>query len=79
MSKQNSCCARKPREKKQPTCCGAGQVNIALACSGGSNSGQITNEIAKNHEFTLSPEDLGKALTAARDKLAARVEEVTEG
>ena len=47
MDRQNNCCSPKPREKKQATCCGAGQVNTILACSGGSNVGQITNEIAK--------------------------------
>ena len=45
MSKQNSCCTPAPR--KEATCCEAGQVNIALACSGGSNVGQIANEVAK--------------------------------
>jgi len=47
MAAQNSCCTPKPGENKQATCCEAGQVNIALACSGGSNVGQITNEVAK--------------------------------
>ena len=47
MAAQNSCCSPKPRAEKQATCCEAGQVNIALACSGGSNVAQITNDIAK--------------------------------
>ena len=47
MAAQNSCCTPKPRAEKQATCCKAGQANIALACSGGSNVGQITNELAK--------------------------------
>lgn len=47
MAEQNSCCTPKPRKEDQASCCEAGQVNIALACSGGSNVGQITNEVAK--------------------------------
>jgi uncharacterized metal-binding protein len=45
MSSKDSCCAPQPR--KEATCCEAGQVNICLACSGGSNVGQMTNEVAK--------------------------------
>ena len=47
MSKQDSCCTPKPRKKKQATCCEVGRVNTVLACSGASNVGQITNEVAK--------------------------------
>lgn len=131
----------------QKSCCCSGDVNIVLACSGGSNVGQITNEVArkldeageakffclagvgghisgmvasvkgadkvvvldgcpvgcakkcmdaaavegyeyvvvtelgieKEHLFDLSPNDLDKTLTAARDKFAAQLEDVTEG
>jgi len=45
MSKQNSC--HTPGPRKEATCCEASKVNIALACSGGSNVGQITNDVAK--------------------------------
>ncbi len=31
----------------QKGCCQSGGVNVVLACSGGSNVGQITNEVAK--------------------------------
>jgi len=144
VAKRNSCCASKPRTEDQSGCCGAGQVNIVLACSGGSNVGQITNEVAKRldeagdakffclagvggrvsgmvasvkgsdkvlvldgcpvacakkcvdaagiesyeylvvtelgiekkHAFDLGPEELGKTLAAARDKLAAALQRV---
>lgn len=46
MSEQNGCCSRKSGGQ-QKTCCGAGRVNTVLACSGASNVGQITNEVAK--------------------------------
>jgi len=127
-------------DKKTSCCCG-GRVDIVLACCGGSNAGQITNEVAKkldtagdakffclagvgghvsgmvasvkgadkvlvldgcpvgcakkcvdeagiqkyeclvvtelgiekNHDFSLKPEDVDKALLAARDKLAAEI------
>ena len=32
---------------EQKRCCESGDANIVLACSGGSNVGQITNEVAK--------------------------------
>lgn len=47
MTAQNSCCSPKPRMEKDATCCSAGRVNTILACSGASNVGQITNEVAK--------------------------------
>ena len=37
--------------KKNDCCCG-GKTNIILACSGGSNVGQITNEVAKELDNT---------------------------
>ena len=32
---------------KKGECCSAGKTNVVLACSGASNVGQITNEVAK--------------------------------
>ena len=45
MAQQNSCCT--PEPCREASCCEAGQVNIALACSGGSNVGQLANNVAK--------------------------------
>jgi len=49
MTGRDSCCSPQPKraKKKDECCCAANQVSIVLACSGGSNVGQITNEVAK--------------------------------
>jgi uncharacterized metal-binding protein len=47
MTKRDNCCTPAPRKDSKECCCASGEVNTVLACSGGSNVGQITNEVAK--------------------------------
>ena len=70
---------------KDDSCCDSSPVAMTLACSGGSNVGQITNEVGlenydyvvvtdlgieKKRDFELPDAEIDKVLSVCREKLS---------